>query len=67
MIPRAHIAEWRDNVPWKFDYQVEQGLVIERALVELFSDPFIVENLAFVEARPCTNSILVRSLDIQKT
>ncbi|MGO9480167.1 MAG: nucleotidyl transferase AbiEii/AbiGii toxin family protein [Candidatus Kryptoniota bacterium] len=47
MISRAYIAEWRNNAPWKSDYQVEQDLVIERALVELFSDSFITESLAF--------------------
>ncbi len=47
MIPRAHIIEWQKNAPWKTNAQVEQDLVIERALVELFSDDFIRENLAF--------------------
>ena len=47
MIPQSHIAEWRNNVPWQFDEQVEQDLVICRALVEIFNDPFLSENLAF--------------------
>ena len=47
MIPRSHIIEWQKNAPWKTNAQVEQDLVIERALVELFSDDFIRENLAF--------------------
>lgn len=47
MIPRAHIIEWQKNAPWKTNAQVEQDLVIERALIELFSDDFIRENLAF--------------------
>ena len=47
MIPRAYIFEWQANVPWQSNAQVEQDLVISRALVELFSDDFIRENLAF--------------------
>jgi len=47
MIPRAHIIEWQKNAPWKTNAQIEQDLVIERALAELFSDDFIRENLAF--------------------
>lgn len=47
MIPRAHIYEWQQHAPWKTNAQIEQDLVIERALVELFSDDLLRENLAF--------------------
>ncbi len=47
MIPRPHIAKWQDYAAWKQFYQVEQDLVISRALVEIFSDEFLRENLAF--------------------
>ncbi len=47
MIPKPHIAKWQDHAPWKQFYQVEQDLVISRALVEIFSDEFLKENLAF--------------------
>ena len=47
MIPKPHIAKWQDHAPWKQFYQVEQDLVISRALVEIFSDDFLKENLAF--------------------
>jgi len=47
MIPRPHIAQWQDHAPWKSFSQVEQDLVISRTLVELFSDDFLRENLAF--------------------
>jgi predicted nucleotidyltransferase component of viral defense system len=36
MIPRRHIISWRQSVPWADDGQVEQDLVLSRALVELF-------------------------------
>lgn len=47
MIPKPYIAQWQDYAPWKQFYQVEQDLIISRALVELFSDDFLTENLAF--------------------
>jgi predicted nucleotidyltransferase component of viral defense system len=47
MIPQALITEWSQQVPWKFDEQVEQDLVISRALVDLFKDEWIATSLAF--------------------
>jgi predicted nucleotidyltransferase component of viral defense system len=47
MIPRPHIIEWREHAPWRNDAQVEQDLVLSRIIVELFSEPFLSENLLF--------------------
>ena len=47
MIAKPYIAKWQDYAPWKQFYQVEQDLVISRALVNIFSDDFLRENLAF--------------------
>ena len=47
MIPRDWIAEWRAQAPWSEDFQVEQDLVISRALVEIFSHPVLADGLAF--------------------
>lgn len=47
MLPRRFIEEWKEYAPWPEDAQVEQDLVIEKALLELFSDPFLQERLAF--------------------
>lgn len=47
MVPRRFIEEWKEFSPWPEDAQVEQDLVIEKALVQLFSDPFLQERLAF--------------------
>jgi len=47
MIPRAYILEWQQFAPWQTNAQVEQDLVIERALIALFSNDMIRENLAF--------------------
>lgn len=47
MIPRASIVAWRSVAPWLSDSQVEQDLVLSRALVELFSNTTLGKNLAF--------------------
>ena len=48
MIPQSVLTYWRVNqAPWTGDDQVEQDLVISRALVELYSDKLISESLAF--------------------
>ncbi|RNL95185.1 nucleotidyl transferase AbiEii/AbiGii toxin family protein [Sinomicrobium pectinilyticum] len=47
MIPRPEIAKWQINAPWKEFSQVEQDLIISRTLIEIFSDDFLRENLAF--------------------
>jgi len=47
MLPRRYIEEWKEFAPWPEDAQVEQDLVIEKAMLELFSDPFLQERLAF--------------------
>jgi len=47
MIPKAYITEWSKNAPWINNYQVEQDLIIERALVELFSHTELADQLAF--------------------
>ena len=38
MIPQAYITEWSHTAPWPTDEQVEQDLVICRALVEISSE-----------------------------
>ena len=47
MIPRDYITEWRAAAPWVQDFQVEQDLVISRALVEIFSHSRLRGDLAF--------------------
>ena len=47
MIPRDYITEWRTNAPWVQDFQVEQDLVICRALVNIFTHPVLKKSLAF--------------------
>lgn len=47
MIPEYCLTEWRQQVPWIRDYQVEQDLIISRALVSLYENPKIKDNLVF--------------------
>ncbi len=47
MIPKAYIDAWRAKAPWQQDAQVEQDLVISRAIVEIFSNDYLSEHLAF--------------------
>jgi predicted nucleotidyltransferase component of viral defense system len=47
MIPRPNIARWKEFAPWSSFDQIEQDLIISRTLVEIFSDQFLNENLAF--------------------
>ena len=47
MINRIAIKEWSTVVPWLTDKQVEQDLIICRALVAIFSDEFLASELAF--------------------
>jgi len=46
VIPQADIVAWRSQAPWISDAQVEQDLLISRALVALFSHNVIAENIA---------------------
>ena len=47
MIDRAYISEWQQTAPWPQRYQVEQDLIICRALVDIFNHPLLAEQLAF--------------------
>ncbi|MBG9376809.1 nucleotidyl transferase AbiEii/AbiGii toxin family protein [Panacibacter sp. DH6] len=47
MIPQAYITAWRKKAPWQEDFQVEQDLVIERALMAIYSNEYLKERLAF--------------------
>jgi len=47
MIPVAHIIEWRSKAPWPNDAQIEQDLVLSRALVSIFSHEYLSSALAF--------------------
>ncbi|MFH2049118.1 MAG: nucleotidyl transferase AbiEii/AbiGii toxin family protein [bacterium] len=47
MIPQIIILEWRSIVPWQKVEMVEQDLIISRAIVDIFNDPFLRQKVAF--------------------
>jgi len=47
MIPVDYITEWRNFVKWNSNEQVEQDLIISRAIVDIFNNDFLKEKLAF--------------------
>ena len=47
MIPKMHITAWSRHAPWAEQRQVEQDLIISRAIVDLFSHPFLAQELRF--------------------
>ena len=47
MIPRANITAWRAQAPWPTNEQVEQDLVLSRALVAMFSHGVVADRAVF--------------------
>ena len=47
MIPETAIVNWRNEAPWNAWNQVEQDLIISRAIIEIFNNDFLSNNLAF--------------------
>src|ERR1700681_3826989 len=47
MIPMMNIVAWSSVVPWVDMRQGEQDLIISRAIVDIFSDAFLQEQLRF--------------------
>ena len=47
MIPAQNIVAWGNVVPWADERQVEQDLIISRALVDIFSDEMLRDALRF--------------------
>lgn len=45
MIPEAAITHWRNVIPWPQDAQVEQDLILSRALIEIFQEPLLSKGL----------------------
>lgn len=47
MIPFDFITEWRTQAPWTGEAQVEQDLILSRAVVAMFADAEVARLLAF--------------------
>jgi hypothetical protein len=47
MIPRSYVQDWSLKAPWPDSRQVEQDLIICRALCDLFNSPALAGKIAF--------------------
>jgi predicted nucleotidyltransferase component of viral defense system len=47
LIPVSYIQEWSNKAPWPTSQQVEQDLIISRALCDLFNAPALAGKIAF--------------------
>jgi len=47
MILEAALQEWKKHAPWPLLSQVEQDLIISRALVEIFNNDYLKSHIAF--------------------
>ena len=47
MIPHMNIIAWSNEAPWASLRQVEQDLIISRAVIEIFNDDYLREELRF--------------------
>ena len=47
MIPVNLIEQWRDVAKWRTLPQVEHDLLLSRALVDLYNEPYIKDTLVF--------------------
>jgi predicted nucleotidyltransferase component of viral defense system len=46
LIPLSEITAWRNHAPWPDDMQVEQDLLLSRAMAAIFSDDFLSGQVA---------------------
>jgi predicted nucleotidyltransferase component of viral defense system len=46
MISQAYINDWRRKAPWISEEQVEQDLVLSKAIVQIFQNPLILDSMA---------------------
>ena len=47
MIPERFITQWSKTAPWRDNKQVEQDLIICRALCAIYNDEYLSTHLAF--------------------
>jgi len=59
MIPQANITAWRSVAPWAEDAQVEQDLVLSRAVTELFANKDLAGTIA-LRGGTALNKLFVR-------
>jgi predicted nucleotidyltransferase component of viral defense system len=47
MLARTEVLAWRSVAPWADENDVEQDLIMTRAVFDIFEDPWLSERLAF--------------------
>lgn len=47
MIPEGFINEWRSVIEWQMSEQIEQDLIISRALIDLYNNEHVKNALVF--------------------
>jgi len=47
LIPSSYLQEWSAHAPWPDSRQIEQDLIICRALCDLFNAPALAGKIAF--------------------
>ena len=62
MTPGAYVQEWSGTTPWPEPRQVEQDLIICRALCDIFNDPWLSERLAFRGGRAINKLLFAHPL-----
>jgi predicted nucleotidyltransferase component of viral defense system len=62
LIPNAYIQAWRASAPWPDARQVEQDLIICRALCDLFNAPALKGKIAFRGGTAINKLLFKRSL-----
>ncbi|MEM7361676.1 MAG: nucleotidyl transferase AbiEii/AbiGii toxin family protein [Bacteroidota bacterium] len=47
MIILKTLKEAKKNLPWKYNYQIEQDLIISKVLVSMYNNPILRDTLVF--------------------
>lgn len=63
MIAQSYITEWSGMVPWGVNAQVEQDLIICRALCSIYQDEFLAAHLGFTASHIPTYKEFVMNME----
>ena len=47
MIPARYITQWIENAPWQDEAQIEQDLILSRAIAEIYNNELLSSHLVF--------------------
>ena len=47
MLPQAALNAWAQHAPWPNDLDVEQDLILSRAIIDIANHPLLGDELAF--------------------